>query len=91
MLVEEQEKTKQLKRQCLESQEHVLEQINNLTKYLKKDNDSKGTILVAQEQISKLQNTIPDMQCEIKCQINNHLAKIQRLELSIQSHRAAMT
>ena len=79
-LVEEQAKTKDLERRCIETQEHAMKQISNLAKDLKTDDDSREKLLVAQDQIIMLDNRIMDLQSEMKQLVNNHQAQVQRLE-----------
>jgi hypothetical protein len=79
MLVDEQEKTKKLERQCMETQEYAMKQISDLARDLQLEDDSKDKLLVAQARVSKLENTIADLQCEMKRDLNNHQAKVQRL------------
>jgi len=80
MLVEEQENTKKLERQCMETQEYARKQISDLAGDLKQEDDSKEKLLVTQDHISKLENTITDLQCEMKRDLNNHQAEVQRLQ-----------
>ena len=80
MLVEEQEKTKKLERQCMETQEYARKQISDLAGDLKQEDDSKEKLLVTQDHISKLENTITDLQCEMKRDLNNHQAEVRRLQ-----------
>jgi hypothetical protein len=80
MLVEEQEKTKKIERQCMETQEYARKQISDLAGDLKQEDDSKEKLLVTQDHISKLENTITDLQCEMKRDLNNHQAEVQRLQ-----------
>lgn len=80
MLVEEQEKTKKIERQCMETQEYARKQISDLAGDLKQEDDSKEKLLVTQDHISKLENTITDLQCEMKRDLNNHQAEVRRLQ-----------
>jgi chromosome segregation ATPase len=80
MLVEEQEKTKKIERQCMETQEYARKQMSDLAGDLKQEDDSKEKLLVTQDHISKLENTITDLQCEMKRDLNNHQAEVQRLQ-----------
>jgi hypothetical protein len=80
MLVDEQEKTKKLEHQCMETQEYAMKQISDLARDLKPEDDSKEKLLVAQDHASKLENTIADLQCEMKRDLNNHQAEVQRLQ-----------
>ena len=85
-LVEAQEKIKCLEHQCLETQEHALKQINDLTKYLQQeDKGSNEKLLEAKERIHRLENTISDLQNEMKMQVNSHHAEIQKLEHAVTS------
>ena len=84
-LVEEQAKAKDLQRRCSETQEHAMKQISNLAKDLKTDDDSREKLLVAQNQIIMLDNTITDLQSEMKQLVNNHQAQAQRLEHACES------
>ena len=84
-LVEEQAKTKDLERRCIETQEHAMKQISNLAKDLKSDDDSREKLLVAQDQIIMLDNRIMDLQSEMKQLVNNHQAQVQRLEHACES------
>ena len=79
-LVDEQEKTEKLERQCMETQEYARKQISDLARDLKQEDDSKEKLLVTQDHISKLENTITDLQCEKKRDLNNHQAEVQRLQ-----------
>lgn len=85
MLVEEQDKTKTLERQCLETQEYALKQISNLARDPKQVDDSKENLLIAQDQIRKLEQTITGLQCEMKRHLNNHLTEVQRLQHACES------
>ena len=85
-LLEAQDKIKQLEHQCLETQEHALTQINDLTKYLKQeDKGSNEKLLESKERIHRLENTISDLQNEMKMQVNSRQAEIQRLEHAVTS------
>ena len=85
-LVEAQEKIKCLEHQCLETQEHASKQINDLTKYLQQeDKGSNEKLLEAKERIYRLENTISDLQNEMKMQVNRHHAEIQKLEHAVTS------
>lgn len=85
-LVEAQEKIKCLEHQCLETQEHALKQINDLTKYLQQeDKGSNEKLLEAKERIHRLENTISDLQNAMKMQVNSHHAEIQKLEHAVTS------
>jgi len=75
---EEQEKTKKLEPQCMETQEYARNQISDLAGDLKQEDDSKEKLLVTQDHISKLENTITNLQCEKKRDLNNHQAEVQR-------------
>ena len=80
MLVEEQEKTAKLERKCMDTQDYAMKQISDLARDLKQEDDSKEKLLVAQDHISKLENNITDLQCEMKRELGNHQAEVQRLQ-----------
>lgn len=86
LLSEEQTKSKELERQCLATQEHAMQQIASLAKDLKPKDDSKEMLLVvAQDQIIRLDNTIANLQMEKNNSLLNHEAEVQRLEHAIES------
>ena len=84
-LVEEQAKTKDLERRCIETQEHAMKQISNLAKDLKSEDGSREKLLVAQDKIIMLDNRIMDLQSEMKQLVNNHQAQVLRLEHACES------
>lgn len=86
LLSEERTKSKELERQCLATQEHAMQQIASLAKDLKPKDDSKEMLLVvAQDQIIRLDNTIANLQMEKNNSLLNHKAEVQRLEHAIES------
>ena len=84
MLVEEQAKTKDIEHRCLESQEHALKQIADLSRDLKRD-DNSDKLLTAQDQIIKFENTCSNLQNEVRQLLHSHQAEVQRLQHACES------
>ena len=85
LLSEERTKSKELERQCLATQEHAMQQIASLAKDLKPKDDSKEMLLVAQDQIIRLDNTIANLQMEKNNSLLNHKAEARGLEHAIEA------
>ena len=84
-LSEEQTKLKDLERQCIQTQEHALKQISKLAEDLKPDERCKEELLVAKDQILRLDNTISSLQQDMKQQLHDHQTELQRLEHVVES------
>ena len=83
-LAEEQTKAKQLKGRCLTTQDHAMKQVDKLAKELDREDHSEK-LIIARDQIVKLENTCLNLQNEIKQSAGKHQAEIQRLEHACES------
>jgi len=84
-LAEEQAKAKDLERQCIQTQEHALQQISKLAEDLKPDKGYKEELLVVKDQNLRLDNTISSLQQDMKQQLLGHQTELQRLEHTIET------
>jgi len=84
-LSQEQAKVKDLERQCIQTQEHALQQISKLAEDLKPDKGCKEELLIAKDQILRLDNTISSLQHGMKQQLLNKETELQRLEHTIET------
>lgn len=84
-LAEEQAKAKDLERQCIQTQEHALQQISKLAEDLKPDKGYKEELLVVTDQNLRLDNTISSLQQDMKQQLLGHQTELQRLEHTIET------
>ena len=80
MLVEEQKKTAKLEQKCMDTQDYRMKQIFDLDRDLKQEDNPKEKLLDAQDHISKLENTITDLQCKKKWELGIYQAEVQRLQ-----------
>ena len=80
LLVEEQEKCKELERQCSDIHEFAMKQISDLTKDLKQPDDSKEQLIYTKDQITKHEITIVELQRELAHTHQNHQNEVQRLQ-----------
>eukprot|EP00804_Cyclotella_cryptica_P026550 CCRYP_015397-RB/>CCRYP_015397-RB protein AED:0.04 eAED:0.04 QI:1097/1/1/1/0.75/0.8/5/65/564 len=87
LLLEEQEKTKTLEQRCSEMHEHAIMHINQLAKDLDKTqkNDCTEKLLIAHDQIVKLENTITLLQNDIMQASLDHDAQCHRLQHAIET------
>ena len=84
-LNEEQTKVKDLERQCIQTQEHALQQVAKLAEDLKPDERCKEELLIAKDQILRLDNTISSLQQDMKQQLLDHQTELHKLEHAIES------
>ncbi len=80
LLVDEQAKCKELKRQYQEIQEFATKQISDLARDMKQTDDSKEQLLFARDQITKHENSIAGLQRELAHAHQNHQNEVQRLQ-----------
>ena len=83
-LAEEQTKAKQLKGRCLTTQDHAMKQVDKLAKELDREDHSEK-LIIARDQIVKLENTCLNLQNEIKQSAGKHQAEIQRFKHACES------
>lgn len=85
LLVEEQEKSKRLEQRCVETHEHALNQIMELSKGLEKRDDCAVKLIIAEDTITKLENVVT-VYHDDKLQANrDHDAECQRLQHAIET------
>jgi chromosome segregation ATPase len=86
-LVGEQERAKVLEQRCSETHEHAMKHINQLANDLdqKRDNDCTEKLLIAQDQIVKLENTITLLQNDKIQASRDHDAECHRLQHAIET------
>ena len=85
-LAEEQAKTKEQERRCLQTQEHAMKQIADLAKDLERDDGSiKEKLMIAQDQILKFENIVTEQQRELKQLRDCHKAEVQKLQHACES------
>jgi len=86
LMVEEQAKTKNLERRCLETQDHAMKQIADLAKSLSGDaDDSSDKLLTAQDRIASLENKCSNLKNELNFTTQTHKAEFQRLQHACES------
>ncbi len=85
LLVEEKKKTKLLESRCVETHDRAMKQISDLAKNLKHENDSEEKLLVAQDHIKRLENSITDLQSEMKRLVLGHQTEVERLQHACES------
>ncbi|KAL9186785.1 hypothetical protein ACHAXT_010505 [Thalassiosira profunda] len=76
---DEQAKTKELERRCLDTHEKALKQIAVLSDDLKRD-DCSEKLLAAQDQIVRLENACSSLQSQMKRLAVDQIAEVQRLQ-----------
>ena len=76
---DEQAKTKELERRCLDTHEEALKQIAALADDLKRD-DCSEKLLAAQDQIVRLESACSSLQSQMKRLAADQIAEIQRLQ-----------
>ena len=85
LLAEEQEKSKKLDLRCSELHDDAMKHINELALSLEKHDDCSDELLVAKDEICRLENTLTNLQDE-KLQISrDHDAECHRLHHAIES------
>ncbi|KAL7519953.1 hypothetical protein ACHAWX_004711 [Stephanocyclus meneghinianus] len=86
-LVEEQERSRILEQRCSETHEHAIKHINQLAIDLdqKRSNDCTEKLLIAQDHIVKLENTITLLQNDKIQASRDHDAECHRLQHAIET------